>query len=151
MNAFKILGLLLLSWLLLILSLYLYLYKPNPGDSNEVALFYFIGILAAYVYSFAIYMVVGLYHLDPLKRKRIQWIIILIAISIFFCTFSSLDIVELILPARNIRICPDDGKNVPLFSFGPCEFYFNVLLELLLNTSLMILAVKIISRLRKHP
>lgn len=151
MNIFKILGLLLLSWLLLSLSLYLYLYRPHPGDSTEVALFYLIGILTAYVYSFAVYMVVGIHYLSPPKQKRTIWLITLLAISIFFCFFSSIDIVGLIRPIRNIRICPDDGKNVPLYSFGPCEFYFNVLLELLLNTGLMILAVKLIRRLRRHP
>lgn len=70
MNIFKILGLLLLSWLLLSLSLYLYLYRPHPGDSTEVAFFYLIGILTAYFYSFAVYMVVGVHYLSPSKKKN---------------------------------------------------------------------------------
>lgn len=151
MNILRILGLLLLTWLILTLSLYLYLYKRHPGASNEVAMFYLIGIISAYVYSLAAYMIIGLHFLKPPKQTKNRWLVILLVLSVFLCFFPSFDIVKKILPIGDFLICPSDGKEVPYTRFGPCEFYFGVLFELLLNTGLMILAVKLISRLRKRP
>ena len=145
MKILKPLLLCFFTWVALALCLYLYLYRSFSNDSNEVALFYFINIVIAYIYSFVIFMIIGHFFLKKNNITSKVNYLVLILFSTFLTFFPTFDFLF-----GDFSICQKSEINSPLTSYGVCGLYSNVFIELFVNIVLMVLFIKAYSYYLKN-